>query len=446
MLSGGINRPLEVPMCRIVTLLILLFILPAWSAAAPVDGNKAADSAVAALKKLSGFTVTYVGESSRSENRPEITIGYDAPDMLSIKIPAMKFHASHENGLIRILSGDQAVTMNLSDVQKVSGRAQQDLQAIPWLGMPDPAKSFMHPQLSFNLNENTLDIGISFGDLDDPFSWITLMRSGSAEVSDDGVNWEVRVKHKTGNIYTYLIAKKDGILREMKDERGTVQVRKLTLADLKVGQPDGALFTQVFPSGAKPTDLKDSATQRAQILIDGYSGVQDWIVSAVLPKWNELDTTQRKAIAKGISTYWTVVFQDVFASQGENLKKAVNDPKFAEAVNKRTSNKQAFDAFIEKLPAEQKPDAKKLWVDQVLGLVGYQLLDPFVGWTRDRYIVPARQQIAESAEKYKIDAKEQEMLLATLSLPMIDACYLQAESIVIPKILPMIQEAAAGLE
>ena len=74
------------------------------------------------------------------------------------------------------------------------------------------------------------------------------------------------------------------------------------------------------------------------------------------------------------------------------------------------------------------------------------MLDPFVGWTRDRFITRAKKKIETDPAGSTLEKAERNKLLAVLSLPIIDACYSTAEPIVLPKLMPVIKEAAAKLE
>ena len=427
----------------LVCLCIALLVTPALGGV--VDGNKAADDVAKKLSTLGGFTATYRGESETSDARPELTVGYGAPDRLYIQVPMMAFTASHENAVIRIVTGSEAVVMPLSEVRDLSADAHQGFAKLPWLGIPDPKTSPMHAKLNLEMGDRTLNIGISFGESKDPFSWLGAMRSKKAKVTaEDGV-YRASLPKLDGGAYVYVISRKTGVLEKLIDEKDGKESRVIALTELTEQAPAPATFSQVGAMG-KAERFGSSPDQRAQYLIGLYSGLQEAILQQALPRWKTLSEKEKKDLIQSVATYWSVVYKNIFISQKGQLEVTLGDPKFKAMVEKKASDKQAFAEFKTALPETKKDQAGAMWVDRVLGALGYEMLDPFVAWTRGRYIEPAKKHLEENGPKHGLDAKEQERFLAAISLPIIDACYVAAEPIVLPKLLPMIRTAASPLE
>jgi hypothetical protein len=422
----------------------VLMLFASVAIAGEVNGVRAADAAQKRVVK--GFTAVYTGQSAQTDTRPTVLIGYAPGGLLAIKVPMMDFHAVHTGGIIRVRSGDQGVVIKLKTVRDLTAEAEKGFVALSWLDLPDPSDSPMAPQLSFELSAQSLNAGIHFGETGDLFSWQAAMRSSKSKVFDEENTWRVKVDSGEQGTYEYLVSKETGLLTEMRDFKDDGLVRKMTLSDLKFEKPGPELTEAVFPNRIKAENFENSPEQKAQYLIELYDGLQKTVLDKTLGKWKSMGVEDRKALAAAVANYWSAVFTQVYESRKAHLEKAVADPGFAKIVKKRASNQAAFDTFKGSLPEAQQKEAKVLWVDRILGDVGYELLDPFVGWTRDRFIEPAKKRIDAEADKTGLDLKQREMLLATLGLPIIDAGYTTAEPSVLPKILSMIRESASGLQ
>lgn len=433
---------------RLKTMVVFCLVLAfSFSVAyAQVDKKKAATQAYSKIKALNGFVATYRGESSQSDARPEIYIGYAKPDKMFIRVPMMKFYAAHEPGVIRIQSDNSGVMMPLDEVRAVSMAAQKGLASLKWIGLPDPATAPMQPRLTFELADRTLNVGISFGDGKEPFSWLLLMRTRSAVLTEDKDFWKCAVDAKEGGKYSYWISKNNGVLEKLIHTREGKTVRSLTLVDLKLEPPHESLFTNVFGDQVTPERFGKSPQQKAQYLVGLYGGLQEVIISDTVPKWSGLETEKQKLLAGAVSIYWKEIFKYVFQAQSDNLKAALDNPTLEELVKKAASDKAEYEKFVTDLPAEKAAESKKLWEEQVLGQVGYELLDPFVGWARDQFVVRAKQSIDKLGPKHGLTKDQQDTLLGIVALPIIDACYTTAEPIVLPKLMPMIQKATKELE
>ena len=431
----------------------LALVMAAWMifAAAPalaksIDGNKAAEAALAKLKKLDGFTAIYLGESESSPTRPRLSVGYAKPDRLFVRVPEMNLHASHQAGEIRVLSGQQGISMSIAEIVDLTTAAQADFEKLSWLNVSRPEPEKMKARLDFEFGPGTLNIQINFDQGLDSFSWLSALRSEKALVSQTEEHFKAQFEAPDDGRYIYLISKKTGLLEKMIHEVQGRESRVISLVEFKKEIPEHALFANAFDETVEVGRFGASPDHKAQYLIGAYGGYQDVILKKTLPRWNQMPLAERKALAQSVATFWNEVFKNIFQSQKVVLEQTLADPKFAEMVNKKASDKAMFDQFKASLPQDKKTEARSQWVSQILGQVGYDLLDPFVAWTRSRFIEPAKTHLVENGPANGLDAAAQETFLGTIALPMIDACYAAAEPIVLPRLLPMIQQAAAGLE
>jgi hypothetical protein len=406
----------------------------------------AAQQALAKIRGLKGFTAVYRGESTTSEAKPEITIGYAAPDSLYLKVPKMNFFSAHFEKAIRIESGGEAIVMPLAQVQSLNAEAQKGLVGLTYLDLPEPGSRPIYPQLSLGLGKGTLNLGVSFLPRDLPFSWLESLEDKDATVTADGDVWKAKIDAGQGQKYVYWISQKTGVLEKMVDEKDGVAVRSLVLLELKKTAPAQSAFSNVFAQGVTPEQFGTSPTQKAQYLIGMYSGLQQLLIEKVLPRWGAMPLAQRQKVAGAVAIYWSTVFKNIFASQKAQLQKMMDDPKFIEQVKQRVSDKTAYEKFVTALPAEKTIHSKALWTEQMMGQIGYELLDSYVGWTRDQYIMPAKKAIEAWGAKNDLPQAEQEKLLAAIALPIIDSCYVTAEPIVLPRLSPLISQAAVTLE
>ena len=420
--------------------------MPGSAFAENENGEAAAAAANELIEKLDGFVATYKGKSLRTNEELVVVIGYEKPEKLVVRVPKMDFYATHAGRTIKIAFQKQGLMIPFEEIRQLSSEAFSGFAAISWLGVPDPAKGELVAQLSFDLGESTLDVGINFEKGPYAFSWLKMLRSPKAEISEEGNQWVTAVPLEDGRKYKYWISKKTGVLEKMLDEKDGEKVRELALTDLKKERPKKSEFDNVFPEGMTPERFSKSAAQKAQFLIGMYDGLQDQVLRSVLPKWTTLGIDERKTIANAVSVYWRMIFKNIFSNQKASLEKRLTSPDVIEQVKKRASDKFAYEKFVNSLPDEKAVESKELWIEKTLGQVGFELLDPFVGWTRDRFITRAKKKIETDPAGSTLEKAERNKLLAVLSLPIIDACYSTAEPIVLPKLMPVIKEAAAKLE
>ncbi len=424
----------------------ITLILFATVAFAQNDGEEAVKAALEKINSLPGFVAVYRGKSSVSEIKPEIYIGFSKPDKLFVRVPAMNFFASHKDGQIRIQSGDSGIIMPFNEVKQLRLEAEKGFLGLDWLNMANPDKLEINPMLSLELEKGALNIGISFGSETEPFSWLNILKAGHDAIVDTKEHWVVSQKTSTGGEYKYWISRKTGVLTKMTDEKDGKVLRSLELVEFKKTPPEDSSFTEIFTDGITVDRFGSSPSQKAQLLIGLYDGIYQALLAGLLPKWNDLDEKERKAVAGAVSIYWKTVYKNVFGYQKENLLKTLKDPGLAEKIAKLASDKTAYEKFVNDLPDDKTIKAKELWQERILGLVGYEILDPFVGWATDRYIVHAKDTIEKLGPKYGISKEQGNILLGIISMPIIDACYVSAEPIVLPTLMPLIKKAAKDLE
>ena len=425
---------------------IFLLLIASGAFAGNEKGEEIAAAAGERIEKLGGFVATFRGKSLTTDEEMEVVIGYEKPEKLVVRVPKMKFYATHEARTIRIFFKDQGLLIPFEEIRQLSAEAFTGFATISWLGIPDPAKGDLVAQLSFDLGQSTLDVGINYDKGPYAFSWLKMLRSPKAEISDEDDHWVATVPILEDRKYKYWISKKTGVLEKMADEKGGEKVRELVLVDFKEAPPKKSEFQNVFPEGTKAERFSRSAAQKAQFLIGMYDGLSEQVLRAVLPKWKSLSLEERKTLVNAISIYWRMIFKNIFSTQKENLNERLASMEVLEPIKKRASDKFAYEKFVNSLPNDKAAQSKELWIEKTLGQVGYELLDPFVGWTRERFITRAKKRIENDPDGAKLDKAEQEKLLAVLSLPIIDACYTSAEPMVLPKLLPVIKEAAKQLE